>query len=322
MFITQAQEIIEACPTAKIDDDAAERLIRSVEEEEEQMLDTLLGQRLISALVTDYISLVAAHDGITTDCIDLTSVDDDTKKRVRMLRAIQSALVYRMLANKLYGISTSINLGGGANRAAADNYEPADDKHMQELRREYYHNSRRMCDNILVMLERDAHESSPLWLDLWRESDGYYYKEDLLFPTMRSLKPFYAACKTSIGFLDLFPTIRYCQDTYIAPRVDGDLLARLVDETATLTAEERLFQKYLRTALAYYVMSKEAQRDERNAALQAADNAMSTAQTYFDRHLAPPSPIQPAPKNVCACQKKEDAQYDTFTTLLPGLHRW
>ena len=327
MFITQAQEILDACPTAKLDSRAAEKLVRSIEEEEETMLEPLLGQSLMDALAKDYIRLNNKYHGISPSALNKqeggNAVSDDDLPTVRLIRLIQGALVYRMLANKLYSLSTSFNLGGGASRASASDYEPADDKHLQELRREYYMNSRRACDNILVALERDAKGEHPLWLDLWRESDGFYIKEDLLFPTLRSLRPF-IPCEQPTAFIGLCPDIRYCQDTYITPRVGADTMDSLLDVTATLDDRQKRLRKYLRSALAYYVLAKKAAKEAKAEMLQTADSAMSTALTYMDKAFPAEDDSKPAPadKPCDCCAEDCGCEFTTFSTLMPGLDRW
>lgn len=325
MFITQATEILDACPSAKLDTRAAEKLVRSIEEEEEGMLEPILGHALMDSLEEDYNRLLEKVESISASRFDArqSTLTDREKLTVRLLRVIQGALVYRMLANKIYSLSTSLNLGGGANRASAGDYEPADDKHLQELRKEYYMNSRRACDNILVMLERDAKkpDGERLWTDMWRESDGYYLKEDLLFPTQRSIRPF-IPCEQPTAFISLCPDIRYCQNTYIAPRMDTEILDALTDVTATLTTEQKRLKKYLCVALAYYVLAKRGNREVKNDMFQTADSAMGTALDYLLKHFEKEDG-KPSDNTKCPCAQDDACrEYETFSTLIPGLNRW
>lgn len=325
MFVTQANEILDACPSAKLDARAAEKLVRSIEEEEESMLEPVLGQELMDFLATDYDRLLGKFESISASMLDIKNqgLSERESRTIRLLRVIQGALVYRMLANKIYSLSTSLNLGGGANRASAGDYEPADDKHLQELRKEYYMNSRRSCDNILVMLERDAKlpDGERMWTDMWKESDGYYLKEDLLFPTKRSIGPF-IPCEHPTAFIGLCPDIRYCQNTYIAPRMDADILYELIDVTATLTPEQKRLKKYLRVALAYYVLAKRGSKEIRNDMLQTADSAMGTALDYLQKHFMHEED-KATGDTGCPCGKEASTNsYETFCTLIPGLNRW
>lgn len=352
MFISSPREILEAAPSARFDGKAAEKLLRSIEEEEEQLLEPLLGERLLCRLGGQYAGMVRLWGGISTDKIQVVEEDegellsqasavealraldsvDKLRRTIQLLRCAQCALVYRMLSNKTYSLSTSWNIGGGASRAGAGDYEPADDRHLQELRKESYMNSRRSCDHLLVLLERDARCAEPLWLDLWREADGYYQKEDLLFPTLRSLKPYYP-CGEPSKFLSLAPAIRYCQDTYIAPRVDASLFARLVGDGVVLDENERRARKSLRVALAYYVRAKEGAREERNEALMTADSAMSSALSLIERlfSVAAPRVSGDEKKPVCCCGEGGGEAawsgddpcggFTTFCSLLPGVNR-
>lgn len=318
MFITQPKEIMEACPTARLDTKDAQRLIRGIEEEEQQMLEPLIGEDLMLQLAQQYRDWVSTFGGITTDKIDAISEENVEpekwslmQKTIPLLRDIQSALVYRMFANKIYTISTSLNLGGGANRASAGDYDPADDKHLRELRSEFWMNSIHACDNILYKLEKDAkfydaEDNKSLWYDLWKESDGFFMKEDSLFPTMRELKKFYP-CDQPTRFLAIQPVLMYCQNTYIAPRVNAicdGLLDRLVDPCATLTPEEQRAKKLLRVALSYHMQAHQAAKSsaknatpfssapgiysispDKTEMIQSADSALSTAIDYIEKHL-------------------------------------
>lgn len=330
MYITKTSEILEACPTAKFDTRAADKLLRYIEEEEETMLEPLVGQPLMDKLSEDYQHLCEKYGGVSLQTLATNGqeADDTEKKTMKLLRIIQSALVYRMLANKLYSISTSLNMGAGASRAASDDYEPADDKHMQELRKEYYMNSKRACDNILIALERDAKntEQTPLWLRLWKESDGFYLKEDLLFPTMRSIRP-YIPCEQPTLYVSMCPDIRYCQNTYIAPRIDNDVLESLLDVTATLDDKHKKLQKLLRTALAYYILAKKTDRDSRTSMLQTADSAMSTALDYFERNFIADNEEDNAvteqpEQQDCKCTSEPAEEYCMFSSIMPDLNRW
>lgn len=422
MFVTQAKEIMEACPTARIDAKDAQRLVRSVEEEEQSLLEPLLGDELIDLLAGQYIKYVEKFGGITTDRLNLQTLEEDEEnededfrvpiltKTIPLLRDIQSALVYRMFANKIYTISTSLNLGGGANRASAGDYDPADDKHLQELKKEFWMNSIHACDNILVKLEKDAKSPTPaspegeglhnidgtdgnpavteplplggggaLWYSLWKDSDGYFMKEDTLFPTMRDLKKFYP-CDQPTRFLAVQPLLMYCQNTYITPRVNEvapDLMEVLLDPAKELTVEQKKAKKLLRIALSYHMQAHQAPKSsgknatpfnsaptaysitpDKTEMIQSADSAMSTALDYIKKHcvlsvdegagatgdaegaegtLAAGSSCNWHPGhenhvddprltggNGCCCKpgSRDNEEYTTFSTLMPGLNRW
>lgn len=330
MFITQAREIMEACPTARLDAKDAQRLVRSVEEEENSLLEPFLGESLISILHSHYLSLLSTYGGITSDRITLSPLNEGGEPSpapseggdplpapsegtpnpsvvVPLLRDIQSALVYRMFSNKIYTISTSLNLGGGANRASAGEYDPADDKHIQELRKEFFMNSIHACDNILVKLERDAKlGDASLFRSAWSESEGYYYHEDSLFPTLRDLKKYYP-CDQPTRFMAIQPLLMYCQNTYIAPALNSInplLLDTLLDPSHTLTEHERKAKKLLRVALSLHMQAHQAPKSsgknatpfnsapgiysitpDKNELIQSADSAMSTAIAYIERYL-------------------------------------
>ena len=396
---------MEACPTARLDAKDAQRLVRSIEEEEQQMLEPLIGETLMIHLESKYREWLSKFGGITTDKIDVVqeqNVDEDEwalmQRTIPLLRDIQSALVYRMFSNKIYTISTSLNLGGGANRASAGDYDPADDKHLKELRSEFFMNSIHACDNILYKLEKDAKMGDKsLWLEDWKESDGYFIKEDSLFPTMRELKKFYP-CDQPTRFLAMQPVLMYCQNTYILPRVNEvyeGLMDKLLDPSVTLSDDERKAKKLLRVALSYHVQAHQAAKTSaRNATpfssapgvysispdktemIQSADSAMSTALAWIERmkeKADEPESEQPGTvdgdtpdgkpsgtgdgagatgegKTRCnafrghedhkpdhpmtageyieaemrrqCCQRGNNDEYSTFSTLMPGLNRW
>ncbi len=348
MFITQAKEIMEACPTARLDAKDAQRLIRSVEEEEDSLLEPLLGESLMHRLNSQYRTMVKQFGGITTDKVNTACEFSDEAQNpsyimmselcgenklfadhtaciatIALLRDIQSALVNRMFSNKIYTISTSLNLGGGANRASAGDYDPADDKHLKELRSEFWMNSMHACDNILNKLEKDAKNRPTsdednsgvysLWYDLWKDSDGFFMKEDTLFPTLRDLKKFYP-CDQPTRFLAVQPLLLYCQNTYITPRVNEvapDLMDVLLDPTHQLTVEERKAKKLLRIALSYHMQAHQANKatsknatpfssspgiysisPDKTELAQSADSAMSTALAYIKKMVESRPPVE------------------------------
>lgn len=329
MFITNANEIVSLMPTARWD--RVEQLFGYLEEEERVALEPLLGTALYQRLCEEYERLTVKYVDITATTIkpthkaksdpalpyaDVTErldaiqagtrpytapcvpvVDDEDEvpasdmKTIRLIRICQQIEFYKMLSHKAGLLTVSFNEGGGVNRVYADNYDPAGDKDIERMTKDAFMSAGRATDSLLLFLEADA-KGEKLFTELWQEADAFYLNKDLLFQTAQVMQKF-STIRCRMDYVDMVHDIRFCQDTYLEPRIGGKLLDAAIAYANEGTGDktmESLVRK-LRTALAFYV---EARRVEigpkqeklaRRDSMTDAQQAMAMACRWIEENL-------------------------------------
>lgn len=344
MFIKTENEIVSLMPTARWS--RPQQLYGYLEEEERVALEPLLGAALYAHLCTECERLRESYTDITPTTISPTgkarknpsvpyahvtdrlndisngnlsaessepSAEDsdvtaEDLQTVRLLRICQQIEFYKMLAHKAGLLTVSFNEGGGMNVVSADGYDPADDKHMERVAKDAYMSAGRAVDTLLLFLEADA-KGDRLFTELWKEADAFYLHRDLLFQTARVLNEYLNINGDRMTYVSLVRDIRFCQNTYIKPRIGAKLLKAIVnyangleqdvssssdDETKNPlnadAAEELL--SLLRTALAFYVDSRRTtltpskERLLQRDAMSDAQQAMAMACQYVEDNLS------------------------------------
>ena len=345
MFITTQNEIVSLMPTARWDRPA--QLLGYLEEEERVALEPLLGTSLYRHLLDEYVRLKDRYGDITSSTVrpdgrayedpgvpyaDVTEhvdmlqdggycggdapFDDDTvdvpdadQQAVRLIRICQQIEFYKMLAHKAGLLAVSFNEGGGANRVSADGYEPADSKDIDRLTKDAFMSAGRSVDSLLLFLEADA-KGERLFTELWQDADAFYLHKDLLFQTARVLNEYLPVKGERMAYVDLVRDIRFCQNTYLKPRVGAKLLQAVVDyannsPAPSSTGAESLQQEtvngqaaaldelltLLRTALAFYVESRRVELGPKQEKLARRDSmtdaqqAMAMACQFIEDNL-------------------------------------
>ena len=344
MFIKTENEIVSLMPTARWS--RPQQLYGYLEEEERVALEPLLGAALYAHLCTECERLRERYTDITpttisptgkarknpavpyahvtdrlndisngnlsADASEPSSEDSDVTaedlQTVRLLRICQQIEFYKMLAHKAGLLTVSFNEGGGMNVVSADGYDPADDKRMERVAKDAYMSAGRAVDTLLLFLEADA-KGDRLFTELWKEADAFYLHRDLLFQTARVLNEYLNINGDRMTYVSLVRDIRFCQNTYIKPRIGAKLLKAIVnyangleqdvpsssdDETKNPlnadAAEELL--SMLRTALAFYVDSRRTtltptkERLLQRDAMSDAQQAMAMACQYVEDNLS------------------------------------
>ena len=307
MLITSQNEIISLMPTARWD--RPQQLFGYLEEEEAVALEPLLGNSLYQWLLGEYDRLRETYKDITattvrptgkakedarlahadvTERLDqiqqgkyretYTTAEEGEKEvpakdlaTIRLIRICQQIEFYKMLSHKAGLLTVSFNEGGGMNMVTADGYETADEKRMERVVKDAYMSAGRAIDSLLLFLEADA-KGEKRFAEKWAEADAFYLHKDLLFQTARVLNEYLDIRGDRMVYVSLVRDIRFCQNTYLKPRIGGKLLKAVVEwantghteitentetddgEAAVLSdsvAEELL--SLLRTALAFYV---------------------------------------------------------------------
>lgn len=334
MFITTENEIISLMPTSRWKD--PKKMMGYLEEEERVALEPLLGTPLYQYLCKEYERLRKTYVDITATTIkptrkakadpglpyaDVTEkldaiqaglhpyqspcvpTDDEEEdvpaadmKTIRLLRICQRIEFYKMLSHKAGLLTVSFNEGGGMNIISADNYEPASDKDRDEARKDAFWSAGRAVDDLLIFLESDA-KGEKLFTELWQEADAFYLHKDLLFQTARVLNEYLPIKGERMTYIELVRDIRFCQNTYLKPRVGAKLLRAVIAflnggaGTAADTAVMEELATQLRIALAFYVESRRVEVGPKNEKLARRDSmtdaqqAMAMACAYIEENL-------------------------------------
>ena len=396
MFITLQTEIVSLMPTARWD--RPEQLFGYLEEEERVALEPLLGTPLYQWLCTEYERLTNLHGDITVITVKPTAkakddpevpfadvterlnriqsgeayrapyvdsgidsyhdVPPEDMMTIRLLRICQQIEWYKMLAHKAGLLTVSFNEGGGMNMVSADGYEPADEKRMERVVKDAYMSAGRAVDNLLLFLEADA-KGKKLFTEKWQEADAFYLHKDLLFQTARVLNEYLDIKGERMAYIQLVRDIRFCQNTYLKPRIGAGLLAEVVayvnDGAASREDDETIkrlndvlseLAALLRTALAFYVESRRTtlgpkeEKLARRDSMTDAQQAMAAACDFVEENLdalgdaAKDSPIykavkkreeevaaQAARRARCASVPHDDSRRKKLYTAFPATHR-
>lgn len=263
MLITTQNEIISLMPTARWD--RPQQLFGYLEEEEAVALVPLLGNSLYQFLLTEYDRLRQKYTDITATTVrptakakqdarlahadvterleqiqqgkyreTYTTVDEGEKDvpeadlaTIRLIRICQQIEWYKMLSHKAGLLTVSFNEGGGMNMVSADGYEPADEKRMERVVKDAWMSAGRAVDSLLLYLEADA-KKSKYFTEKWEEADAFYLHKDLLFQTARVLNEYLDIKGERMAYVALVRDIRFCQNTYLKPRIGGKLLAEII----------------------------------------------------------------------------------------------
>jgi len=331
MFIRSENEIISLMPTARWS--RPDQLYGYLEEEERVTLEPLLGTTLYQHLCDEYERLHHEYGDITSTTIkptgkakknpklphaDVTDrmdrvqaglVQPTTTARskeekdvpkmdqatVRLLRICQQIEFYKMLSHKAGMLTVSFNEGGGMNQVSADGYETADQKKIEHVVKDAFMSAGRAIDSLLLFLEADA-KGEKVFTEKWQEADAFYLHKDLLFQTARVFNEYLDIKGERMAYVQLVRDIRFCQNTYLKPRVGGKLLKAVIDYSNDNPAKEpsdtlNELLDYLRTALAFYVESRRTTlgpKDDklsRRDSMTDAQQAMAMACQYIEDNL-------------------------------------
>ena len=264
MLITTQNEIISLMPTARWS--RPQQLFGYLEEEERVALEPLLGTTLFQFLLEEYERLRKKYIDITATTIrptgkakedpsvpyaDVTErlehiqagdyhdtcfpVDDDMVEvpasdltTIRLIRICQQIEFYKMLAHKAGLLTVSFNEGGGMNTVNATGYDEVDDKRMERVVKDAWMSAGRAVDALLLFLEADA-KGEKVFTEKWSEADAFYLHKDLLFQTARVLNEYLDIKGERMAYVALVRDIRFCQNTYLKPRVGVKLLKAVVE---------------------------------------------------------------------------------------------
>ena len=333
MFIRSENEIISLMPTARWS--RPDQIYGYVEEEERVALEPLLGTTLYQHLCNEYERLRKEYGDITSTTIkptgkakkdpkvphadvtermdrvqaglveptctaqakeekDVSKLDQVT---VRLLRICQQIVFYKMLSHKAGLLTVSFNEGGGMNQVSAEGYDPADQKKIEHVVKDAYMSAGRAIDSLLLFLEADA-KGDKVFTEKWQEADAYYLHKDLLFQTARVLNEYLDIKGERMAYVALVRDIRFCQNTYLKPRIGGKLLKAVVayanNGAATKEVDAEVYDELLsmlRTALALYVESRRTElapvkeKLARRDSMTDAQQAMATACNFIEEHI-------------------------------------
>lgn len=376
MLISTENEILSLMPTARWN--RPQQLFGYLEEEERVALEPLLGTTLFQHLLTEYDRLREEYTDITATTVrptgkakqdprlahadvterleqvqqgkyretyttagdEVQDVPAEDMATIQLIRICQQIEFYRMLSHKAGLLTVSFNEGGGMNVSTGVSYDPADEKAKDRLVKDAYMSAGRAVDSLLLFLEADA-KGDKLFTEKWKDADAFYLHKDLLFQTARVLNEYLDIRSERMAYVALVRDIRFCQNTYLKPRVGTKLLKAVVDYAngGEATANSKLFDELLtllRQALAFYVESRRTnisrmsltvstsvrgtgstiEKDERLArrdSMTDAQQAMAMACEYIEENLdalgdaAVDSPIYKKVKEQEAQEAREKA---------------
>jgi len=337
MFITTPNEIISLMPTARWAE--PQKLVGYLEEEERVALEPLLGTPLYQKLCEEYERLRDKYVDITAvtvkptkkakaepavpyadvtelqdaiqaglrpyqaPCVPTLDEEDDVSEEdmqtIKILRICQQIEFYKMLSHKAGLLTVSFNEGGGANRVSAEGYEPADSKEVDRMTKDAFMSAGRAVDSLLLFLEADAKDKK-LFTELWQQADAFYLHKDLLFQTARVLNEYLDIKGERMVYVQLVRDIRFCQNTYLKPRIGGKLLKAVIDyankgngddeSTVDAAAFDELLTM-LRTALGFYVEARKVEigpkqeKMARRDSMTDAQQAMAATEQWIEDNL-------------------------------------
>ena len=264
MLVTTQNEIQSLMPTARWD--KPQVLFGYLEEEEAVALEPLLGASLYQHVLSEYDRLRQEYVDITATTVrptgkakqdprlahaDVTerleqvaqgkyretyTVPEEGEKEVpakdlktiRLIRICQQIEWYRMLAHKAGLLTVSFNEGGGMNVSSGESYDPADEKAKDRVVKDAWMSAGRATDSLLLFLEADA-KGEKLFTERWKEADAFYLHKDLLFQTAKVLNEYLDIRSERAVYVSLVRDIRFCQNTYLKPRVGGKLLKAVIE---------------------------------------------------------------------------------------------
>lgn len=344
MLITTQNEIISLMPTARWD--RPSQLYGYLEEEERIVLEPLLGTSLYLHLLTQYEALCKKYTDLTattirftgkarqdahlvyadvTERLELirqgrymetyTTLDDGEQEvpkedlqTIRLIRICQQIEFYKMLSHKAGLLTVSFNEGGGMNTVSATGYNEADEKAKDRVVKDAYMSSNRAIDSMLLFLEADA-KGERLFTEKWSEADAFYLHKDLLFQTAHILNEYLDVKGERMAYVSLVRDIRFCQNTYIKPRIGASLLNAVIvyanegeikRQDGTAEEQEKIFRYnktiaellvQLRTALAFYVEGRRIElfpvkeKLARRDSMTDAQQAMAMACTFIEENI-------------------------------------
>ena len=187
--------------------------------------------RLAHADVTERLEQVAQgkyRETYTTPKDGEKDVPAKDMKTIRLIRICQQIEWYRMLAHKAGLLTVSFNEGGGMNVSSGESYDSADEKAKDRVVKDAWMSAGRATDSLLLFLEADA-KGGKLFTELWKEADAFYLHKDLLFQTARELNEYLDIRSERAVYVSLVRDIRFCQNTYLKPRVGAKLLKAVID---------------------------------------------------------------------------------------------
>ncbi len=232
---------------------------------------------------------------------------------VRLLRICQQIEFYRMLSHKAGLLTVSFNEGGGMNVVSAEGYDPADDKRMERVVKDAFMSAGRATDSLLLFLEADA-KGDKVFTGKWQEADAFYLHKDLLFQTARVLNEYLDIKGERMAYVALVRDIRFCQNTYLKPRVGSKLLKAVVgfangnNGVDGIDAVQEIYGELtdmLRTALAFYVESRRTTIT--NTSILSSGTRTSSANYQKENKLARRDSMTDAQQAMAmACQYIED----------------
>lgn len=313
MLLRLASEIQSYLPTSKWND--AQLLLSYIEEEEQNVLLPILGEKLFNHLNDRYDYYVGEYEGITSDIFPVDKVNEE----IKLLRICQKVCLYMTLANNAGLLTVSFNPGGGLNQISAEYFDTADKDAINRFERDAWKKAHRNVDALLMHLEMDARSAEPQFAKMWKESRYFYLQSRLLITTATQLQDYLDIKGSREWYIDLVPDMRYCQSIYLTPQIGEELMNAFVksisDSSIIQNNSEEAVEHWnealdrLRSALANYTEHRNVKM-RRPDSLSEGDMQIARAIQFIREHqdsfmpYVESSPFYEEPKKVEASKQK------------------
>lgn len=198
--------------------------IRSlIERAEDIHLKPVLGKPLYKHVINLYKEAVKNKTELSVSSDDLT---------IRFIALCQSAVTYFAMADSSDIITVSLNVGAGLSIVSTGGYDAASEHDKDCFRNNCWGSAWKDIDRIIVLLEDDAKSDTPIFSELWKESEWFYFQGDILLTTAIETEKYLTAEEKRTfdrkRFVEMQGDLRFCQMSFISKAIGDDFLEWLV----------------------------------------------------------------------------------------------
>lgn len=308
MLLNTDTELNQHFPSSVIK--SVKNLRSLIERAEDIHLKPVLGKPLYKHLINLYKEAVERKTELSVSSEDTT---------IRFISLCQSAVTYFAMADSADILTVSLNVGGGMSVVSTEGYAPADEKEKDRFRNNCWSSAWKDVDRIVELLEEDAKSEKPIFSELWRESEWFYFQGDLLLTTAKETEKYLTADEKRTfdrkRFVEMQGDLRFCQMSFISKSIGDDFLEWLVQYNYTNTADpdvsvgspdgvinDEVVKKTKELLSMALMAAMRYRRDHRGADENDANLALFRATEYIKQHqddygdIIKTSPLYTPPK--------------------------
>lgn len=229
MLLNTDTELNQHFPSSVIK--SVKNLRSLIERAEDIHLKPVLGKPLYKHLINLYKEAAEQKTELSVSSEDTT---------IRFISLCQSAVTYFAMADSADILTVSLNVGCGMSVVSTEGYAPADEKEKDRFRSNCWSSAWKDVDRIIELLEEDAKSEKPIFCELWKESEWFYFQGDLLLTTAKETEKYLTAEEKRTfdrkRFVEMQGDLRFCQMSFISKSIGDDFLEWLVQYNYTKTA--------------------------------------------------------------------------------------